>query len=1094
MKIRKFFLLILSFCSLSLFAEDPVFDLMKTELNRNFSILSKEVVPAYYIILRMDEARVVMCNARMGRLQSVVSEPIATRYLSSMTRVGDTNLDNTHEIREAGGGGNAVWTDAVPVKEINPKAIKMTIWALLDEQYKNAAKTYEVVKANVAVKVEKEDKSPDFSREKAGKYYEAPLETFNADLRMADWENKVKMYSAVFNQNEAILDGAAVFSVSQNRQWIVDTEGREIAQNTISYNLSLVASVLTEDGMELPVYKSWSAESISELPSDSEVLAVATDLSKTLSALKKAPEVESFTGPAILSPDAAGVFFHEIFGHRVEGARMKQEQDAQTFKKKIGETVLPKHLSVTFDPTIKNYKGHFLSGFYQYDDEGVKSQRVEVVQKGVLRDFLMCRTPIEGFPSSNGHGRAQVGLQPVARQSNMLVESTQKYTDDQLRKMLIKEAKSQKKEYGYYFKEVSGGFTTTGRYMPNSFNVTPLLVYRIFVDGRPDELVRGVDLVGTPLAMFAQIEACGNEYSVFNGTCGAESGGVPVSCYAPAVFVKRIETQKKGKGQSQPPILSRPKASTESTDNVVSKAVREEVERALKGLKMEGLKSPFFISYTLGDSETLSIEAQRGSIVHSSYYPNRTSSARLLIGDYQCTDENFSGSVGGDSNFDGMPCLEDNEEGLRYTVWRDLDAIYKRAAETYEQKISVMKQLNIPKSDLEIHDWDKTPVARLQDLPDVKINFDKANYEAYAKKISAVFNEYKDIISSNVAIQIGKTTVYFYNTENSEYKLPRSHALITVTAVAMTEEGERVGKQKEYVFTLPQDFPSEESMIADCKALAKEVIEMKKAPVINESYTGPVLFEDAAVMETFYSNFMGGSNSLVAYRKPISPSGYSYGGNALEEMLDKRITAREITIEDLTGSKEYKGVPLYGYTPVDAEGVVPAEKLTLVENGFLRTLLNDRVPTRNISHSNGHALFGINLSVRTGTGAIRLQDTRTKSEAELKKQLFEKAKEEGYDYAYLVRRTARGGSIPLELFRVKPDGSEQLVRSARMNNMDDQIFKKILAVSDKEKVHHAIFSGITSIIVPEAILFEEISIQKDLIDNYQRPPIVPMPE
>ncbi|MDR1951649.1 MAG: TldD/PmbA family protein, partial [Bacteroidales bacterium] len=256
--------------------------------------------------------------------------------------------------------------------------------------------------------------------------------------------------------------------------------------------------------------------------------------------------------------NAAGVFFHEIFGHRVEGLRLKSEEDGQTFKKKVGEVVLNKDFSVIFDPTIMFYKGLPLNGSYKYDDEGVKGEKVVVVDKGVLKNFLMTRTPIANFPKSNGHARAQVGFQPVSRQSNLIVETTKPYTDAQLREMLIEETKKQDKEYGYLFNRVTGGFTMTGRFMPNSFNVTPLEVYRVFVDGRPDELVRGVDLVGTPLAMFSQIEAAGDTYGNFAGTCGAESGGIPSGCCSPALFVKQIEMQKKDKAQNRPPLLERP--------------------------------------------------------------------------------------------------------------------------------------------------------------------------------------------------------------------------------------------------------------------------------------------------------------------------------------------------------------------------------------------------------------------------------------------------------------------------------------------------------------------------------------------------------
>ncbi len=1097
MKIRYLLFAILTLRSFLVFPQDPVFELIKTELDRNFSVFKEKETPAYYIYLRMEESKTWACNARLGRLQSTTEEPYTTRYLSSMVRVGNSALDNTHEIREAEGGGKMVDVSAIPIDQLNSKLIKNTIWLQLDNLYKDAVQTYDKLKANIAVKVGQEDKSPDFTEEIAEKYYEAPLNFNLSKDEMKLWEKRLKKYSAIFSQNKDILGGSATFYQIQTRKWFVDTEGREIAQNVNSYHLVLSANIITDDGMDIPLYKTWVIFDSKQLPSEEEIVAAANQLSRNLSELKKAPIAESFSGPAILSPEASGVFFHEIFGHRVEGARMKQEQDAQTFKKKIGEYVLPKHMSVTFDPTIKSYKNMPLHGFYVYDDEGIKSQRVEVVQKGILRDFLMCRTPIEGFLKSNGHGRAQMGARAVSRQSNMLIESSRQQTEDQLRKMLIKEAKAQKKDYGYYFKEVSGGFTTTGRYMPNAFNVSPLMVYRIYVDGRPDELVRGVDLVGTPLAMFSQIEACGTEYAAFNGTCGAESGRIPVSCVSPSIFVKRIETQKRTKKQSQPPILSKPisNKAVSTSDNIISDALKTEVERALDGLKMDGLKPPFFISYGLKDSKNLSIKAQSGGIVRSAYYPDRSSTCRLLIGDYQCTDENFLGSVEGLSGYDGSPCIENNEEGIRYTVWRDLDAIYKRATETYEQKISTIKQLNIPASDLELPDWDKTPMVQLSNLPEPDFDFNKEQYEQYAREISAVFNDYKDIINSEVSLQIEKSSIYFYNTEKSEYRLPHSHAYIFVMAVAMTNDGERVGDGLEYIFSNPKDFPPLEKIQSDCRKLAEKVLAKKESPIINEAYTGPVLFENKAVMETFFSNFFGEMNSLIAKRKPLSSSGYAYGGNSIEEMMNKRITAKEISIEDLTGAKEYNGIPLVGYTPVDAQGVIPSEKLVLVENGILKTLLSDRVPTQKVPHSNGHSLFGLSLNARTGTGNARMSDTRKKPNEELRRQLFDKAKEEGYDYTYIVKQTTGGGSTPTELYRINiKDGSEQLIRSATVNNMDDQVFKKIIAVSDKETIHNTIFYGLTSIIAPEAILFEEMSIQKDMLDNYKKPPIVPQPE
>jgi predicted Zn-dependent protease len=288
------------------------------------------------------------------------------------------------------------------------------------------------------------------------------------------------------------------------------------------------------------------------------MLAAIDHVANDVSALLRAPEAEPFVGPAIFSGRAAGVFFHEIFGHRVEGHRQKDESEGQTFTKSVGTKVLPDFLSVVFDPTRRKIGAVDLNGWYDYDDEGVKAQPVTVVDKGVLQTFLMSRSPIHGFDHSNGHGRRQPGLEVVSRQSNLLVESTNTVTEAKLRQMLIAEIKKQNKPYGLYFRDITGGFTTTQRTGLQAFKVIPVIVYRVYADGRPDELVRGADIVGTPLASFAKILATSDKPEVFNGYCGAESGSVPVSAVSPAILVSEIEIEKKAKSQDRPPLLPEP--------------------------------------------------------------------------------------------------------------------------------------------------------------------------------------------------------------------------------------------------------------------------------------------------------------------------------------------------------------------------------------------------------------------------------------------------------------------------------------------------------------------------------------------------------
>ena len=551
-----FVLLIGQLAFFSVFAQQPLEQILKEEASRNLEKMSKEPIPAYYISYRIYETTSESANSSFGELTGSYNGK--SRRLHVKVRVGSPQLDNTHEIKE-----NNAWEYTryeafdLPL-ENNEEAIRLVLWNKTDKLYKEAVQRFLKVKANVAVKVAAEDKSPDFSAEEREQYSEKPISYASLKFNKKEYENKLKSYTSVFKENKDIVSGDAYFETQLFRYYFADTEGAAISQNDVAFRISLSATTIADDGMILPLYQSYYAQSVKDLPADKVVMNDAKEISRMLTNLKKAPVADTYTGPAILTAEATGVFFHEFFGHRLEGARMKQESDAQTFKKKIGEKVLPEDMSLYFDPSIKKYKNILLSGSYVFDDEGVRGQKVNVVEKGVLKSFLMSRTPIDSFPHSNGHGRGMIYLNPVTRQSNMIIESSRPYSNEELRAMLKEELKKQGKPYGYLFSKVSGGFTQTSRIMPNAFNVTPLIVHRIYAEDKPDELVRGVNMIGTPLSMFSQIAACGKEIDVFNGYCGAESGSVPVSCVAPAVYVKMVETQKQAKSQTQPPILARP--------------------------------------------------------------------------------------------------------------------------------------------------------------------------------------------------------------------------------------------------------------------------------------------------------------------------------------------------------------------------------------------------------------------------------------------------------------------------------------------------------------------------------------------------------
>lgn len=531
----------------------PVLEAMKQELQRSVDTLSKQPTPLYYLSYEITESVRVSLAASFGHFSG--SSRGRQRLADIDLRVGSYDLDNTHTIRgRFGRFSQRLGRGGVEVPVDDVQALRSILWHQTDKKYKQAVERLAKVRADVKIKVEEEDQAGDFTAEKPQKLVE---ESIPLAMDQALWKEKLEKYTAPFSRSAHIYSANARVSANVETRWYVNSEGTEIRTSQPYYRLFISALTKADDGMELPRYESFFSFTPEGLPGDDSILKVVEEMVQDLEALRAAPVVDPYTGPAILSGRASAVFFHEILGHRVEGHRQKEEDDAQTFKKMVNRKVLPEIFSVVFDPTVKRIESMDLVGSYRFDNQGVKAQRVAVIENGVLKNFLMSRTPVEGFSRSNGHGRKQAGLSPVARQSNLFVEVSKPQSSRELEGLLVDLVKKAGKSFGLYFEDVQGGFTSTGRSRPNAFNVLPVMVYRIHADGRK-ELVRGVDLIGTPLTTFSKIAAADNSLGAFNGICGAESGGVPVAGVSPAVLVSQIEVQKKMKSQERGPILPAP--------------------------------------------------------------------------------------------------------------------------------------------------------------------------------------------------------------------------------------------------------------------------------------------------------------------------------------------------------------------------------------------------------------------------------------------------------------------------------------------------------------------------------------------------------
>jgi predicted Zn-dependent protease len=529
-------------------------DAMSQELNRNFGVLKEKADPApYFLSYEVTDEDYRTISASLGSVTSNTGGK--NRAFDVSVRVGTPQLDNYHRVR---GSGVGQVTSGVSIPyEDNANAIKRRLWLETDRAYRAAAERLIRIKTNTQVRVAESDSSADFSQEASSVSVQAPPPL---KFDEAVWTERVRRLSALFKSYPGVLTSRVAASGQTETRYLVDTEGARIGHGRGFARVVISASGKAADGTDLSAFETFEAVEASGLPKDEAISAAIDRVAKDVTALLTAPEAEPFVGPAIFSGGAAGVFFHEIFGHRIEGHRQKDESEGQTFTKSIGTKVLPDFLSVVFDPTRRKMGDVDLNGWYDYDDEGVKARPVTVVEKGVLKTFLMSRSPIQGIDHSNGHGRRQPGLEVVSRQSNLIVQSSNAVSDARLRQMLIEEVKRQNKPYGLYFRDITGGFTTTSRSGPQAFKVIPVVVYRVYPDGRPDELVRGADMVGTPLASFAKILATSDKLAVFNGYCGAESGSVPVSAVSPAILVSEIEIEKKAKANDRPPLLGAPTA------------------------------------------------------------------------------------------------------------------------------------------------------------------------------------------------------------------------------------------------------------------------------------------------------------------------------------------------------------------------------------------------------------------------------------------------------------------------------------------------------------------------------------------------------
>jgi TldD protein len=511
----------------------------------------------YFASYQLREIRAASVGGRHGAV--IEDRARLDRRLSADVRVGGYDLDSSggddaHPFVVGDGPGWSAPREA-PLDD-DPVALRNALWLLTDERYKEALSAWFKKRGKGVYRAEGEEaRAPSFSREPRQRHVDPPL-PFAFDRER--WRREVREVTGRLRAEPALLDATMKVEGEKLVRWFASSEGSRIVTESAIYAVHVSASARAADGQLLENGRDWYGRSEAELPAPEEIRAEAQRMAAELVALREAPSLDPYTGPAILAPEAAGVLFHEAVGHRLEGDRQDDDREGRTFKGQLGKPVLPAFLSVVDDPTLRTAAGTPLNGWYRFDDQGVPAQRAVLVRDGTLEGFILSRKPVKPFSRSNGHARSQGGPAPVARMANLVVTASRSVPMAELKRMLLAEAKRQGKPYGLLVRDAAGGNTNTAGFGYQAFKGTPRLVYRVDVETGREDLVRGVEIVGTPLAAVNRVVAAGDDVRVFNGYCGAESGYVPVSTVAPAVLVAEIELQRSTRPGERSPVLPAP--------------------------------------------------------------------------------------------------------------------------------------------------------------------------------------------------------------------------------------------------------------------------------------------------------------------------------------------------------------------------------------------------------------------------------------------------------------------------------------------------------------------------------------------------------
>lgn len=503
---------------------DALLEALLTELERSKDHLKMDQVQApYYIEYRVNDVDDFNAEAAFGATRE--SNRSHFRVLRVVVRVGDYKQDSFY--------GQGMGTASILPLDNDPIALRRQIWLLTDEAYKSAADAY--AEKLSALKQFTPDANPpdDFS-------HATPLSdvknTVTLTVDQSQWNKTLEDVTNLYRQYPDIQSVSASARFTAVNEYFINSEGTIVRQGRSFASVMLSSATQAPDGMRLGRSPYWTEEKPQQLPSREELLNESKKMLDTLEALQKAPIAEeSYVGPVLFAPDAATDIMAGLIGTNVLGRKPALGRPNRTtgaFATSYKTRVLPKFVTVTDDPTMKEFGGKSLLGSYDVDSEGVKAQPVTLVENGVLTNYLLGRQPLRDFPDSNGHGRAAPGSSPQPSVGVLVFKTSEPASAKELNEKLRKMASDEGKPYGYRVETLGPG---------NS----PRLLYRVYVSDGHEELVRGAVFNELDVrALRNDLSAMGNDALVSNRVSGLAQTIICPSLLFDELEVKRADTTK----------------------------------------------------------------------------------------------------------------------------------------------------------------------------------------------------------------------------------------------------------------------------------------------------------------------------------------------------------------------------------------------------------------------------------------------------------------------------------------------------------------------------------------------------------------------